>query len=201
MTKGKDSKPHIGIFGKRNSWKSSFINTIVGQDVAIVSENAGTTTDPVKKSLEIFGIGPVIIIDTAGIDDDGKLGKMRVDKSLEVIKTVDCAILMITTNSFDVYEIGLIKKFNDLDIPFTIIHNKADIEKISKNTIEKIGSHTNAPIIDFSVKHPENTDEIVNQLKNIIPETAYKSISLLGDLLSKDDIVLLITPIDSEAPE
>ncbi|MBI9036701.1 MAG: [FeFe] hydrogenase H-cluster maturation GTPase HydF [Bacteroidales bacterium] len=201
MTKGKDSKPHIGIFGRRNSGKSSFINSIVGQDVAIVSENAGTTTDPVKKSLEIFGIGPAIIIDTAGIDDEGKLGKMRVDKSLEAIKTVDAAILMISENSFDVYEIGLIKRFNNLDVPFLIIHNKSDFEEISNKTIEKIENYTQSPIINFSVKHPDKSEEVINLIKKIIPETAYQSVSLLGDLLSKDDIVLLITPIDSEAPE
>jgi len=201
MTKGRDAKPHIGIFGRRNSGKSSFINSIVGQDVAIVSENVGTTTDPVKKSLEIFGIGPAIIIDTAGIDDEGKLGKMRVDKSLEAIKTVDAAILMISENSFDVYEIGLIKRFKNLDVPFLIIHNKSDFEKISNKTIEKIENYTKAPIIDFSVKHPKNIVEILDLLKKTIPETAYQSISLFGDLISKNDIILLITPIDSEAPE
>ena len=201
MTKGRDVKPHIGIFGKRNSGKSSFINIIVGQDVAIVSEKAGTTTDPVKKSMEIFGVGPTILIDTAGTDDIGELGKMRADKSLETIKIVDLAILLISENSFDFNEIELIKKFKELDVPFLIIHNKSDIEKISNQTLEIIKNHSNASIINFSVKHPENIEEVLDLIKKTIPETAYQSISLFGNLISKNDIVLLITPIDSEAPE
>ncbi|PJB54939.1 MAG: [FeFe] hydrogenase H-cluster maturation GTPase HydF, partial [Bacteroidetes bacterium CG_4_9_14_3_um_filter_41_19] len=91
MSKGKDLKPHIGIFGRRNNGKSSIINMLVGQDVAIVSGVAGTTTDPVKKSVEIFGVGPAIIIDTAGIDDSGDLGEKRIERTLKVISTIDLA--------------------------------------------------------------------------------------------------------------
>ena len=98
MQKGKDIKPYIGIFGRRNNGKSSFINLVTGQDVAIVSEMAGTTTDPVKKSVEIFGIGPVIIIDTAGVDDVGLLCKKRVEKTLSTIKSIDLAVLLISNN-------------------------------------------------------------------------------------------------------
>jgi len=108
MAKGKDIKPHIGIFGRRNNGKSSFINRLVGHEVAIVSDHAGTTTDPVKKSVEIFGIGPAIIIDTAGIDDSGDLGLKRIEKSMEVIKTIDCAILLIAGNVFNSFEHELI---------------------------------------------------------------------------------------------
>ena len=94
--KGKDSKPHIGIFGRRNNGKSSLINAITGQEVAIVDATAGTTTDPVRKSIEIFGIGPCIVIDTAGIDDVGNIGAKRVQKTLETLKIIDLAILVIT---------------------------------------------------------------------------------------------------------
>ena len=111
MAKGRDNKPHIGIFGRRNVGKSSFINALVGQEIAIVSDQAGTTTDPVKKSIEIFGIGPAIIIDTAGIDDSGELGKKRIGKSLEALKTIDCAVLMISGNVFGDHELDLILKF------------------------------------------------------------------------------------------
>src|SRR5665647_541917 len=126
MNKGKDIKPHIGIFGRRNNGKSSFINLLVGQDLAIVSSHAGTTTDPVNKSVEIFGIGPAIIIDTAGIDDSGELGDKRVKKTLEVVKKVDCAILLLANNQFGEYETDLIQKFKHFDIPFLIVHNKSD---------------------------------------------------------------------------
>ncbi len=96
MAKGKDLKPHIGIFGRRNNGKSSIINLITNQEVAIVSASPGTTTDPVKRSIEIFGIGPAIIVDTAGIDDSGELGEKRIKKTYDAIKTIDCAILVIT---------------------------------------------------------------------------------------------------------
>jgi small GTP-binding protein len=110
MTKGKESKPHIGIYGRRNNGKSSLINRLAGQDIAIVSDYAGTTTDPVKKSLEITGFGPVILIDTAGIDDEGDLGTKRIDKTLATIKTVDLAILVITHNIFGDFEKKLIEE-------------------------------------------------------------------------------------------
>ena len=96
--KGRELKPHIGIFGRRNNGKSSLINALAGQDVAIVSEQPGTTTDPVRKSVEIFGIGPVILVDTAGIDDTGDLGRLRIRKTLQVIKSIDLAIIVITDN-------------------------------------------------------------------------------------------------------
>ena len=121
MRKGKDLKPHIGIFGRRNNGKSSFINAIIGQEVAIVSEQAGTTTDPVKKSVEIFGVGPAIMIDTAGIDDHGELGEKRVKKTLEVISNIDLAILLIANNAFDDYEIDLLNHFKKIDIPSIIL--------------------------------------------------------------------------------
>ena len=127
MQKGKDLKPHIGIFGRRNNGKSSFINQITGQEVAIVSDTAGTTTDPVKKSVEIFGIGPVIIVDTAGVDDVGTLGKKRVNKTLGVINTIDLAVLLIANNEFGTYEEDLIEAFNKVDTPYLIFHNKSDI--------------------------------------------------------------------------
>jgi small GTP-binding protein len=109
MSKGKDTKPHIGIFGRRNNGKSSLINALAGQELAIVSEVAGTTTDPVKKTMEIPGIGPVILIDTAGIDDVGDLGSKRVAKTREALKTIDLGILVITNKLFH-FSLFTIKK-------------------------------------------------------------------------------------------
>jgi len=201
MTKGRDTKPHIGIFGRRNNGKSTFINSVVGQDIAIVSDHAGTTTDPVKKSIEIFGIGPAIIIDTAGIDDTGMLGAKRIEKTLDVINIIDCAILLITNNQFGEIEHDLIKKFNEYDLPFLIVHNKSDIKKINSETKTKINKQYNCKVINHSSKDSESIEKIINELKKIIPENAYQKTSLIGDLVKKNDIVLLITPIDSEAPE
>ena len=111
MAKGRDAKPHIGIFGRRNCGKSSLINVLAGQEIAIVSDIAGTTTDPVKKSIEIFGVGPVVLVDTAGIDDSGELGNKRIAKTKTVLKIIDLAILVISENTFGAFEEGLIDDF------------------------------------------------------------------------------------------
>jgi [FeFe] hydrogenase H-cluster maturation GTPase HydF len=201
MAKGKDIKPHIGIFGRRNNGKSSFINRLTGQEVAIVSDHPGTTTDPVKKSVEIFGIGPAIIIDTAGIDDTGELGKKRVEKTMSVIKTIDCAILLIAENIFDNYEIVLIEAFKKYEVPFLIVHNKSDIERINNKNASRIKTITGKKVIDYNTVDNIELETIIEELKTSIPETAFVKPSLFKGLINPKDIVLLITPIDSEAPE
>jgi len=140
MKKGKELKPHIGLFGRRNNGKSSLINVLAGQEIAIVADVAGTTTDPVKKSLEITGFGAVVLIDTAGIDDEGKLGKLRIEKTFEAVKLVDLAILVITNNQFGDSEIQMVREFNKYKTPFFIVHNKEDLQAISpklQNELEK----------------------------------------------------------------
>jgi [FeFe] hydrogenase H-cluster maturation GTPase HydF len=201
MAKGRDNKPHIGIFGRRNVGKSSFINALVGQEIAIVSDQAGTTTDPVKKSIEIFGIGPAIIIDTAGIDDSGELGKKRIGKSMEALKTIDCAVLMISGNIFGDHELDLIHKFGEWDIPYIIVSNKSDIEPLNQFIEARILETSNAAVFEFSSNHPLNIEKILDGLKKTIPESAYFKTSLLGDIIKPGDYVLLITPIDNEAPD
>lgn len=200
MSKGKDTKPHIGIFGRRNNGKSSLINALTGQNTAIVSEVAGTTTDPVKKSLEIEGVGPAILIDTAGIDDDGDLGKKRVDKTLHTLKIIDAAILVITENLFGAPEEYIIQEFKKYDIPFFIIHNKSDIQPSNPSLKENISKKYNCKVLDYSVLKPDNK-KVAEHLHEIIPETIYQYRTLIGDLVQKGDIVLLITPVDTEAPE
>ena len=191
----------IGIFGRRNSGKSSLINQLTGQDIAIVSDKPGTTTDPVSKSVEIFGIGPVILIDTAGIDDAGELGEKRIKKSLEVIKKVDCAILLISENLFTDFEQNLINQFNEFEIPYLIVHNKSDISSLNKDTIAEIRKYSSSDILDFSTVNDEKKEELISLIKETIPRTSYQKPSLLGDLVKPKDVVLLITPIDSEAPD
>ncbi|MCF8232503.1 MAG: [FeFe] hydrogenase H-cluster maturation GTPase HydF [Bacteroidales bacterium] len=200
MAKGKESKPHIGIFGRRNNGKSSLINALAQQDIAIVSETAGTTTDPVKKSMEITGIGPVILVDTAGIDDTGELGEKRIKKSMNALKTIDLAVLVVTENTMGEAERNLVKEFNDFAIPYFIVHNKCDIERLQKENLEVWSSEFQTDVIDFSATTGK-PEEIVSALRKHIPESAYKTRSLVGDVISYGDIVLLITPIDIEAPE
>ncbi len=201
MAKGKDAKPHIGIFGRRNYGKSSLINVIANQDIAIVSDVAGTTTDPVKKSMEIHGIGAVIIVDTAGIDDIGELGEKRIKKTIATLKIIDLAILVITNNQFDDFEKKLINRFSEYAVPFIMVHNKADITTINSALKQQLENDYKTKIIDFSAIHPVNIDEFISTLIRYMPESAYKSRSLIGDLVSYGDIVLLIVPIDIEAPE
>ena len=201
MAKGRESKPHIGIFGRRNNGKSSFINALAGQDIAIVSDVAGTTTDPVRKSMEIPGIGPAILVDTAGIDDTGELGLKRVQRSLSALKTVDMAILLITHNTFDEVEEKLVEDFRKQEVPFVVLHNKSDLESLQNSLKQSLQKKHNAPVLEFCALDPSNREEVVATLRKVMPESAYRSASLLGDLLSYGDLVLLITPIDIEAPE
>jgi len=196
---GRERRPHIGIFGRRNNGKSTLINFLAGQDIAIVSDVAGTTTDPVKKSFEITGFGPVILIDTAGIDDTGELGKKRILKTNQAIKTIDLAILVITQNTFGEFELDLIEKFKKQDVPFITVHNKEDIELLHSNTSELLLDKGTKDILHFSNTNG-NIEPIVKSIKQTIPESAFITPSLLGDLISYGDIVLLITPIDIEAP-
>ncbi len=201
MSKGRDAKPHIGIFGRRNNGKSSFINALANQDIAIVSNTPGTTTDPVRKSMEIPGIGPAILVDTAGIDDTGELGQKRVARSLAALRTVDLAILIITDNLFGDFEEQLVKAFSDQDVPFIVIHNKADVSSLHADLAASLSARFGAVILDFCALNPVNTEEVIKAIRQVMPETAYQRQSLLGDVLSYGDLVLLITPIDIEAPE
>jgi [FeFe] hydrogenase H-cluster maturation GTPase HydF len=199
--KGRDLQPHVGIFGRRNVGKSSLINALTGHDVAIVSAMPGTTTDPVRKSMELFGIGPVVLIDTAGIDDRGTLGEKRTARTEEVIRHIDCALLVIADNVFGVQEEKLIHRFSQLQVSCVIVHNKTDEEPLSKATLQEIRQCTDAPVVSFSALTLANLEGLVEMLKQAIPETAWKNPSLLKGIIGPGDIVMLITPIDSEAPE
>ena len=183
----RDLKPHIGIYGRTNSGKSTLINKLTGQPIAIVSDQAGTTTDPVKKSIEIFGIGPVVLIDTAGIDDTSELGKQRMDKTYQTLKEIDCAILVIADNQFGDPEEQLIAQFNEYALPFIVVNNL--FEGIVKSNV-----------INLNILK-EEPQPIIEALKKAIPESAYKKSSMLGGIVKPNDVVVLVTPIDDEAPE
>jgi [FeFe] hydrogenase H-cluster maturation GTPase HydF len=201
MSKGKESKPHIGIYGRRNFGKSSLINCLAGQDIAIVSDHAGTTTDPVKKSFEITGFGPVILVDTAGIDDSGDLGEKRVDRTLRTLGIIDLAILVVTSNTWGSFEQDLITRFTDQDVPYIVVHSKSDLVEPTQEFRNEVYSITGSVLLSFSSADRRNYEELISLIRNSIPEHSYKNPTLLGDLISYGDIVLLITPIDVEAPE
>ena len=201
MEKGREHKPHIGIFGRRNSGKSSLINALTGQDVAIVSEHPGTTTDPVKKSIEVLGIGPAILIDTAGIDDTGILGNLRIQKTMEVMKIIDLAILVLNNNEFGTFEGNLMDEFYEAGIPCVFVHSKSDLIPLCDDFRMSLIQRYNAPVVEFNSIGSANPEELLSVIQKTMPETAYRKKSLLGDLVSYGDIVLLITPVDTEAPE
>jgi [FeFe] hydrogenase H-cluster maturation GTPase HydF len=200
MAKGKESKPHIGIYGRRNTGKSSLINSLAGQDIAIVSDHAGTTTDPVKKSFEITDFGPVVLVDTAGIDDSGDLGLKRIDRTVRTLEIIDLALLVITYNEWGIYEDDLLKKFIDQDLPFIIIHSKSDLQEPNADFKKRIKAISGKDLFEFSSVDRRNFEDLIKVIRATIPEHSYKTPSLLGDLLNYGDIVILITPIDVEAP-
>ncbi len=200
MTRGKESKPHIGIYGRRNNGKSSLINLFAGQSVAIVSDYAGTTTDPVKKSFEITDFGPVVLIDTAGIDDNGELGLKRVAKTLESIKHIDLALLVTAANTWGEHEDMLVAEFAKTDTPFIVVHSKTDIEPASDGFKQMIGRIHHRGFAETSVDDSHCVERLVELIRSAIPESSYRTPTLLGDLISPHDVVMLVTPIDIEAP-
>lgn len=191
------SKLNIVITGRRNTGKSSLINTILGQDKAIVSGIAGTTTDPVKKSYEMPGFATIIFTDTAGIDDEGELGQQRVSKTYDCIRQADAALLVLSENRFGSYEEELIRQFNTYKIPFLILHNKSDENPATLPLRNRIEKEYQATVLDFSTQANDNT-----LLLEAIRKMADKpeSTSMIGSLLHPGDIVMLVTPVDSEAP-
>ena len=195
----RDLKPHIALYGRTNSGKSSIINKLTGQSIAIVSDLAGTTTDPVKKSIEIFGIGPVVLIDTAGIDDSSELGKKRIEKTYQTLKEIDCALLVIAGNQFGAPEQQLIEQFKQYAVPFVIVHNKADEMALDEDLKQSIENQYLTKILEFSALR-DNPQVIVEALKGAIPESAYHHASMLGGIVKPNDVVVLVTPIDDEAP-
>ena len=201
MNKTKESRPHIGIFGKRNTGKSSLVNLLAGQEVAIVSDKAGTTTDPVSKLMEIFGVGPVVLIDTAGIDDEGMLGEKRIAKSKEVIKTIDLALLVVTNNSIGAFEQELITLFKQAEVPCFIVHNKIDAAPLLDTFKKQTEDTLNISVFPLSINTHSDTTPIIDEMKRLLHDNAWKTGELVGDLIKRGDVVLMITPIDNAAPE
>ncbi len=198
---------YIGVFGKRNAGKSSLINVITGQDIAIVSDIPGTTTDPVKKRMEIFGIGPVVIVDTAGIDDSGKLGVQRVSKTKEVVAQIDIALLIFTNNTIDGYELELLTLFKSEGIPTILIHNQSDIIPLDPDLALEITQKMGIDVIEFSCNEfdesrlKDSITLLVSLMIKSLVDSPYAPKTVFDGIIDKGDYVLLVCPIDSEAPE
>lgn len=184
---------HIGFFGCRNAGKSSVVNAVTGQDLALVSDVAGTTTDPVSKAMELLPLGPVLVIDTPGVDDEGGLGKMRVERTKRVLEKTDCAVLIAdASRGLNASDRELLQIFKERGIPYVIAMNKCDLTGVPQTASDKE--------IFVSAKTGEN----IGALKDRIAVAAKRAESgrrLVGDLLKKGDIAVLVVPIDSAAPK
>lgn len=190
-------KVHIVITGRRNTGKSSLINCILGQSKAVVSDIAGTTTDPVKKSYEIPGIASVVFTDTAGTDDEGELGQLRIHKTFEAIRQADAAILVITANQFGKYEEELIQEFQSLGQSFFILYNKSDETLPSLELQQRIKEQYHTDPIVFSTLNPDQSG-LIGAIARLIGTPEHRS--LLGGVITSGQVIMLVTPIDSEAP-
>ena len=201
QTTPKANRLHIGIFGKRNVGKSTLMNTLLNQAISIVSDTAGTTTDAVEKSMEFLPIGPVVFIDTAGIDDIGELGEQRIEKTKKVFDRTDVAIIVCDSDGWSHYEKALFDEFAERKIPTIAVINKQDISPIDKNKLDEIKKVVSEPIL-LSLKKSENVvDKIKTELIKICPDDFITPPSILGDLVKAQDTVVMVIPIDKEAPK
>ena len=191
---------HIGIFGKRNAGKSSLINAITGQNLAIVSEAKGTTTDPVYKAMELLPLGPVIIIDTPGIDDEGVLGSLRIQKAYQVLNKTDIALVIIDAAvGPSAEDLRLIKRINAKKIPLLIVINKCETINEDKKTAYQ-ALLPNGKLLFVSAEQQLNIFELKEAIAQTVPADENKA-QIVADLLSPSDFVVLVVPIDSAAPK
>lgn len=197
----KSMRLHIGIFGKTNAGKSSILNRITGQDISIVSDIAGTTTDVVEKSMELLPIGPVNFLDTAGINDSTELSKERIEKTMKILNRTDIAVIVCTPDGIDDYEKSLTEKFNELKIPFIILVNKTDISKINEETLNSLKDFTKNIILTSAHTDKDLVFKFKEALVKILPEDFVNSPKIAGDLISEKSTVILVVPIDKEAPK
>lgn len=187
-------RTHIALFGKRNAGKSSVINALTDQNLAIVSEVKGTTTDPVYKAMELLPLGPIVLIDTPGLDDEGELGQKRVEKTLEVLAKTDIAMVIVdSTVGVGKFELGLLEKIRDRKLPYVVVYNKKDLCDLT-DQIDM--SHS----VCVSAKTGEGIRELKEHLGRLVPEEQEK-LQIVGDLLEPSDFVVLVVPIDKAAPK
>lgn len=190
---------HISFFGKRNAGKSSVINAVTGQDLAIVSSVRGTTTDPVYKTMELLPLGPVMIIDTPGIDDEGELGALRVRKSYQVLNKTDIAILVVdSTTGKGEEELALIHRFHKKGIPYLVVYNKIDL--LSGEEIKDLAMSVRPDEVLVSAADGMNIQELKEKIATLKPEDTHKY-PLIQDLIEPLDLVILVVPIDKAAPK
>lgn len=190
----KSMRLHIGIFGRTNTGKSSLLNKIAAQNVSIVSDTAGTTTDTVEKSMELLPVGPVTFLDTAGLDDKTALGEKRIEKTMKIINRTDIGVIVCDYEGLKDYEKDLIKKFEGLNIPYLILVNKSDLKEIKLEGYKNI-------LYTSVLQDKEIVFKFKEALVKLLPEDFVNTPKIAGDLVSEKDTVILVVPIDKEAPK
>lgn len=197
----KSMRLHIGIFGKTNVGKSSLLNRITNQDVSIVSDIAGTTTDVVEKTMELLPIGPVNFLDTAGINDSTALSNERIEKTMKILNRTDVAVIVCDYNGIDEYEKSLIEKFNELKIPFIVVANKTDIQKITEENLMSIENLCENVLVTSAQTDKEIIFKFKELIVKLLPNDFVNSPKIVGDLVPEKSTVILVIPIDKEAPK
>ena len=203
------NRVHIAFFGRRNAGKSSLVNAVTGQNLAIVSDVRGTTTDPVSKAMELLPLGPVVIIDTPGIDDEGELGGLRVKRSYQVLNKTDVAILVVDAClGIQPEDKALLERIRLKEIPYLVVYTKADLADGlpdggidgGKDGAAPIAAPASADSILVSSRTGANIHELKERIASLAKNTAVEQ-KIISDLLTREDIVILVTPIDSSAPK
>lgn len=197
----KSMRLHIGFFGKTNVGKSSLLNRITNQEISIVSEIAGTTTDVVEKSMELLPVGPVNFLDTAGINDSTALSEKRIEKTMKILNRTDIAVIVCDYNGVDDYEKSLIEKFNELKIPFIILVNKTDIQGINDEILLQLQELCGNVLITSALTDKNLVFRFKETLVKLLPEDFVNSPKIAGDLVEEKSTVILVVPIDKEAPK
>lgn len=200
MKAPKSFRLHIGIFGRRNAGKSSILNALTQQDVSIVSDVAGTTTDPVEKPMELLPLGPVLFIDTAGIDDDGALGEKRKAKTMAVFDRTDLGVIVSNYNDWGNYEQQLINEFKDRAIPYVVVFNKSDLFPANATIDEFLKKENIGFVVTSMVKHT-GLLELRQLLLKSAPSDYINRPGILADLVEPGEAAVLVVPIDKEAPK
>lgn len=202
---------HISFFGRRNAGKSSLVNAVTGQSLAVVSDVKGTTTDPVKKAMELLPIGPVVIIDTPGFDDEGSLGELRVQKTREILAKTDVAVLVLdATAEMSAQEKGFLALLKEKKLPFVVVHNKVDLLE----SVSEIASETAGAEVKETSKSAQNSAREIwvsatrnvhiqdlKELLGTLAKSKENNKKIVADLLEKGDVVILVTPMDESAPK
>lgn len=191
---------HIGFFGRRNAGKSSVVNAVTGQDLAVVSDVRGTTTDPVSKAMEILPLGPVVVIDTPGFDDEGSLGELRVKKTRQILGKTDIAVLVVdSTERMQASDMDLVRLFEDAKIPYILVLNKTDLASEDAAAFGVIGGTGPSAIVKTSALTGEGINELKEKLASLKPSN--EEGKLISDKINPGDLIILVVPIDKAAPK